>query len=470
MKVLHIGHGFMPWRRGGSLEYVEDLMDIQSKKGLDVYYFFSGRVYPIVSGPKLIRWKKSKIKMFEVINSPLIPIEASGIKNPELYLNKQDIEEIYVEILEEIRPDLVHFQELIALPSSLIKITKKYGIPIVFNLHDYSLLCPTIKLYRYDNINCKNKTIGQDCVICCENAGTNNNVLTRMTIAYSLEKLHLPIYTIFSIFKKIYKLYKNLKVDTSNKYEKNSLKDDQLAKLYQNRRDENIKTLKDIDVLIAHSRKAKEIYEQFLNTNNIITLHPAVKHLELISPKHIENIKYPINFFTLNGCSSIEKGAEIICNALKILQTKGLDKYFNLHIYGSIHEKSGDYLLKHANVYYHGSYKLEDLDELLRTADVGIVPSVWEEIYGFVGIEFLKKGIPIISNNKGGMPDYTVNDLSGWINESSSSEELADLMELIIKNPKKISELNKKILKLRIKTIEDHFNEISGVYQSLLNE
>jgi len=36
--------------------YVEDLMDEQVRRGDDVAYFFSGRQYPYVGGPRLRRW------------------------------------------------------------------------------------------------------------------------------------------------------------------------------------------------------------------------------------------------------------------------------------------------------------------------------------------------------------------------------------------------------------------------------
>ena len=47
-----------------------------------------------------------------------------------------------------------------------------------------------------------------------------------------------------------------------------------------------------------------------------------------------------------------------------------------------------------------------ELDAILDEVDVGLMPSVWEEAYGYAGVEFLAKGIPVIANAIGGMPDY----------------------------------------------------------------
>lgn len=47
-----------------------------------------------------------------------------------------------------------------------------------------------------------------------------------------------------------------------------------------------------------------------------------------------------------------------------------------------------------AGVEIRGPYRPEELDGLLDEVDVGIMPSIWEEAYGFAGVEFLAKGSP----------------------------------------------------------------------------
>jgi len=93
-----------------------------------------------------------------------------------------------------------------------------------------------------------------------------------------------------------------------------------------------------------------------------------------------------------------------------------------------------------------------------------------EEVYGYTGIEFLKKGIPIIGNAKGGITDYTINDLTGWVNSTASSRELVNIIKYILKNPEKIDTLNKKILndKTLIKSMDTHFKEINGIYNRII--
>ncbi len=46
MRVLHVGSGSRPLRRGGLVAYIEELMHEQVRRGDDVAYFFSGRYFP----------------------------------------------------------------------------------------------------------------------------------------------------------------------------------------------------------------------------------------------------------------------------------------------------------------------------------------------------------------------------------------------------------------------------------------
>ena len=458
MKVLHIGWGFRPWRGGGLIEYTEDLMNIQANNGWDVYYFFSCRHYPFAE-TSLKKWKNGNITVFEVINSPIFHSGDLGTSYPQLELSEEYTENFFREVLNKIKPDIIHIQELAGLPSSLIDIIKdEYNIPLVMTLHDFFLLCPTLNLFNSNYENCFKNQIGEECVKCCVNA--YNSILKYQIHSWInnklLKKLHFDLFSNFKVKKN-----RNKSNTYNNLINKSSL--------YQKRRDVNIKRLEKIDLLIAQSYRVEEIYRKFLKSDNLITLHSTVKHLDLINPKKLK-VKHPIKFATLSGCYSIKKGSKLIFETIQILNKRGISNLFELHIWGEL-----DYNIKSivnfSNVYSHGSYNINQLDQILGNIDVGIIPSTLEEAYGYTGIEFLAKGIPIIGNKKGGIVDYTHNNSTGWVNETASAEELADLIEHIIKNPDEIVELNRKILnnKELIKSMDAHFKEIKNIYHQVIS-
>lgn len=470
MKVLHIGWGFRPWREGGLIEYAEDLMSIQADKGWDVSYFFSGRYYPYTE-IKLNKWKKGKITMFEIINSPIFHAGDLGTLYPELDLDEKQIENIFREVLSQIKPDIIHIQELAGLPSSLIEIIKgEYNIPLTMTLHDYFLLCPTLKLFKYNHQICFEHEIRDECVICCINAPRNRKFLIITTFIYYLKKIHLfkPVKKLKDIVSNL-SLKKQIKEEFHTNLKQIKPNSEDMGFYYQKRRDTNIERLKKIDLLISVSNRMEEIYRNY-KINNLITLHSTVKHFELIDPK-ISALKPPIKFAALASCGNISKGSRVILEALEILNQKRYADQFELHIWGGL-KSNIKHILDYENVYYHGFYEVEDLDEILNEVDVGIIPSVWEEAYGFTGIEFLAKGIPVIGNKRGGIVDYVIDGSTGWVNKTASGEELADKIEHIIKNPEEIVDLNRKIVKNNglIKSMDVHFEEIQDIYFNLINK
>jgi glycosyltransferase involved in cell wall biosynthesis len=54
----------------------------------------------------------------------------------------EGIDKKFAEVLERVKPDIVHFGHLNHLSTGLVEVAKSKNIPIVFTLHDYWLMCP----------------------------------------------------------------------------------------------------------------------------------------------------------------------------------------------------------------------------------------------------------------------------------------------------------------------------------------
>jgi glycosyltransferase involved in cell wall biosynthesis len=465
MKILHVGWGFRPWRGGGLIEYAEDLMEIQAYNGHEVSYFCAGRHYPFTQKTRLIKWKRRDVVVYEVINSPIVHYGYLGTSRPNINLSEPKAENLFRKVINFTAPQIVHIQELAGLPSSLIDIAiDEFNLPVVLTLHDYFLLCPTLNLFDDSESVCSRTQIGTKCIICCKNAPANNDASIERTIHF----YKVPLtWTSWRIYKRLRNIFETQASISKN----NFLFDEYSATNFQNRRDTNIKRLRKINLLISQSNKVTKIYNYFTRSENIITLHSTVAHIESIRKRTRHDIKRPIIFSTLNGCASNFKGAKVISEAVGILNKRGLREQFRLEIWGGFVD-TAENILSYDNVTYQGFYDIHKLDSILDKVDVGIIPSVWEEVYGYVGVEYLAKGVPIIGNNKGGITDYTVDDFTGWVNKTSSAQELADIMEKIIKNPAQVLELNHKIInnsKYIIKNIEDHFIEINRIYDEVVS-
>ena len=241
---------------------------------------------------------------------------------------------------------------------------------------------------------------------------------------------------------------------------------------YQARRDVNVERLSRLDAVIVPSRRTAEIYAQLgVDPSRVRSLQFAVRHLERIRPKEIAAPPNPVRFATLNGCASVQKGSEVVLGALERLTAAGLAERFELTVLGWAPEEARARLAGFPSARYAGWYDSGGLDELLEQFDVGIVPSVWEEAYGWVGVEFLAKGIPVIGNARGGIVDYTREGETGWVNADASAEGLASIMTAILERPEQIGELNGAIRRERrriVKPFEEHARELQDVYERAL--
>ena len=220
------------------------------------------------------------------------------------------------------------------------------------------------------------------------------------------------------------------------------------------------------------SQRVAEIYSLLgVDPSRICTMQLTLTRIERLRPRQ-QRSTGSVTFATVAGMSSHAKGSRLLVEAVRLLSGSVPAGSFRLVALGSIDPAvAADVeLLKEIEVGPLGPFSDDQLDDVLDEIDVGIVPSIWEEAYGFVGPEFLAKGIPVIANAIGGMPEYTRDDETGWLNRSCSASELARIMRQVIGHPEQVTELNAKILASRetlIKPMDHHGDEIDAVYREL---
>jgi glycosyltransferase involved in cell wall biosynthesis len=77
----------------------------------------------------------------------------------------------------------------------------------------------------------------------------------------------------------------------------------------------------------------------------------------------------------------------------------------------------------------------------------------------------------VIANAIGGMPDYTREGETGWLNRSLSAEELAQIIERILDEPEQVVRLNELLIASRdaiVKPMSRHTDEMEAVYSEVM--
>src|SRR5919202_1300335 len=252
MRIMHVGWGFRPWRGGGLVSYAEDVMDAQAARGDEVTYFFAGRRYPLVRRPRVHRWRRRGVAMLELLSAP-IPIGMDrGTRFPELDLEEPVTERLFAAALADVRPDVIHLQELLGLPSSLVDVAHAAGVPIVMTLQDYFPLCPTLKLYDSHGEVCMRRDPAPECVRCCRDAPPDTRNIRELTVAFELQRagravpwLRAPAYRALSAL--VPRMPSGLPVDESTSAGNGAPPPEDA---YRRRRERNLERLARIDALV----------------------------------------------------------------------------------------------------------------------------------------------------------------------------------------------------------------------------
>ncbi len=461
MRILHVSWGFSPWLGGGLVAYAEGVMAGQAARGHEVSAFLAGRHLPFARRPFVRRRRWRGVRVHELVNSPIAQHWSRGTLRPDRDLDEPDTERHFARVLAREAPEVVHFQHLAGVPSSLIALAAGAGARTVMTLEDYQPLCPTLKLYDSHGLICLRHEVGAECARCCRDAPADAAHLVDQTVRFELVRLkqRLPGARRLSLGRAGHALG-----GLPGSATRAAAPAPASPVEYQRRREVNLTRLRSVDRLIAQSARVAEIYAGLgVEHPRMHTMQLTLPHLERLHPRRLEAPPRPVTFATLNGAASPAKGADVLLGALRLLA----GERFRLLVFGQVHEPGA--FAAFPGVELRGPYAAADLDARLEEVDVGIVPSVWEEAYGYVGPELLAKGIPVIGSARGGIVEYTRDGETGWLNRSASAQELAAHMRSAIRRPDEVLRLHRAVVAQRaalIKPMARHLDELDALYAS----
>ena len=90
------------------------------------------------------------------------------------------------------------------------------------------------------------------------------------------------------------------------------------------------------------------------------------------------------------------------------------------------------------SVYLYG-YR-EDVLEIMRHTDIGVVSSVDSEVICRVAVEFFSVGTPVVAFPTGALPEIIQDGVTGRIAKDKSAEALTEALEWMLESPKRIAE------------------------------
>jgi glycosyltransferase involved in cell wall biosynthesis len=134
LRILYVVHQFLPRHRAGTELYTYYLTREMARRG-HLLSIFTTEIDPETPQHQG-RWRDHEgLPVFEAVHNHHFPSFRQSYRNEEM-------EEHFERLIAETRPDLVHFQHLHLHSIGYIDRAARHGLPMVYTLHEYLLMCP----------------------------------------------------------------------------------------------------------------------------------------------------------------------------------------------------------------------------------------------------------------------------------------------------------------------------------------
>ena len=384
MNILQIAHCFPPESMTGAEIYTYNLSkELSQKHDVSVFY----------------RIKDPSRKEYEVTNASYDGLNVYKINNTLRECNSLDkiyrngkVEERFADVLDKVRPDVAHVHHLLFLSAGILDELKKRGIPIIFTLHDYWLVCPRGQLLKSNLELCKDP-LNANCLYCLASGLNPKNLL-----------------------KKLLKL--SIKRNISKKHSRD------LEKIYEK-----------VDLFISPSKFLRNRFISWGMPQEKIIYSDNGMDFDLF--KDIEKIKSDKIRFTFIGTLIPSKGAHVLIKAFN--RIKG-DKAV-LKIYGTSPVNNGifDYGKRikrisagNKNIKFMGAFNNNKIARVFKEIDVLILPSLWQENAPLVLREAILTKTFVIASDTGGVSELIREGGNGMLFKTADEKCLYDKIKAVI--------------------------------------
>lgn len=318
-------------------------------------------------------------------------------------------------LIMDTQPDIVHIQNIKRLISpSILDSIKKFGIPIIYTLHDYHLVCPNYRLFSKGKLceDCKDDNYYNAVLKKCV-----RNSFSLSILAYIEQCVHSAI----KIFEK------------------------------------------NIDIFIAPSKFLRDkMIECGMGPGRII-------HIPNFVCLDNRETKYEFSSYIVYiGRLVKEKGLITLIQAMKKITNVKL-----LIIGEGEHRKELEYLVDKEginNIEFKGYISEENIKTAVKNAMFLVVPSEWYEVFGIVIIESFSMAKPVIGANIGGIPELIDDNVNGLLFKPGDAGDLAEKIIYLSDNKDKLREFGENARRKVLESYNQdiHYEKILKVYQDLV--
>ena len=431
MKILQVIHGYPMRYNAGSEVYTQGLSQaLAERHEVHVFTRQENAFLPEYAIHRETDHSDPRITL-HVIN---MARARDGYRHPA-------VDDAFAALLDQVRPQVVHVGHLNHLSTSLVFAARHRGIPVVFTLHDYWLMCPRgqfIQMYPQDPSDTWAVCDGQDDRKCAERC--YSRYFGGDPEQYGEDAAHWTGWV--------------------------------------GRRMAHIREVCDaVDVFIA---PATYLLRRFRGEFGI----PGHKLVYLDYGFHLDRLRgrernggEPFTFGYI-GTHIPAKGVDHLIRAFGAITGKP-----RLRIWGRDRgvETAGLKALARelrgsagSRVEWMGEYRNPDIvPEVFNRCDAIVVPSIWAENSPLVIHESLQAGVPVITADYGGMAEYVHHEENGLLFDHRDAESLSRQMQRLADDPQLAGQLGRRgyvqSVDGNVPDMLEHSLAVEGIYASLLH-
>jgi len=493
---------------GGVNVYAQHMATVLAARGHTLYSVSAGYAYNFAGGAYLKRGPDYQgVINYEIINAPNICPGYLSHPTPLAELDEPIVEAIFTKLLTDLRPDVVHFNNIEGFSARCVSLAKQAGARVIYSLHNYHPVCNQVYLLHRDKTICEDFQAGARCVDCLHPPAKAKERFKRQ-LGYHLHLYpegHLfwgPIHFLQNTVKTVLLWAKLARSLVGVWRERRRLRPQAATALpavptatvptipdsllvspptpaqqtagqfYATRRVGMVAAINQADVVLAVSSWVATVYAQMgVETRKLRTLHignaiAAVGRQRPPAPRPLATGERPLHLIYL-GLASQPKGFPFFLHSLQQLSDAELQRV-HLHIYArgapQFHALIDGLSARLAGLSVHDGYRHQTLPQLLRDMDVGVVPPIWWDNAPQVVFEMLALGVPVIGARIGGIPDFVHHDENGLLFSPGNSAELLTQLRRVIAEPPLCARLRAGITPM--KTLAEHADELESLYRS----
>jgi glycosyltransferase involved in cell wall biosynthesis len=391
------------------------------------------------------------LPVYELINNWAFSRFAETYRSPQIGARLD-------QLLEEVRPDILHIHSLLNLSFDLPGLARARGIPSVATLHDFTLVCPSggQRVHVAEEHVCR-EIDTRRCSRCFPESPFHSQL--------ALGRAALPVTRFGPVRRFVSAARTALPMGfgvASRALSRGigaGVGDDDIKQ----RLGELGRVIEAVALFVAPSRALAFDFQRFgIPREKIRISDYGFSPLEGLRPRQAVD-RLRIGFV---GTLVWHKGAHVLLETVRRLPLARVE----VKLFGDL-RTFPEYVARLRRtaedlpVRFMGAFDIERAGEIYGEIDVLVVPSLWPENSPLVIHEAFLAGVPVVGSRMGGIPELVEHDRNGLLYDAFSKQGLAEALCSLIDDPVRLRRLADA--SPAVKSLEQDATEWEAIYDQV---